>query len=219
MCRSFARALLLVAVVLAGALPLAARAQTPSPPAAPAAKTVRELIESATKYYQAGDYEKAASEYFAAYEKKPLAALLFNVAQSHRKGGRLSEALALYERFLKEDPKSTLCPEAEAHATALRAQLEAAKSSAEREAAERLAKQRVDEAEALARAREAERQKAETALLLASKKAEKKPIYKRPWFWVVLGGVVAAGVAIPVALVVARGNDPPSDLGVRVVQF
>ena len=101
----------------------------------------------------------------------------------------------------------------------MRAQIDAAKSSAEREAAERLAKQRVDEAEALARARESERQKAEAALLLASKKIEGKPVYKKAWFWVVIGGVVAAGVATTVAVVLTRPQDPPSDLGVRVVQF
>jgi tetratricopeptide (TPR) repeat protein len=184
------------------------------------ARGVRELIESATKHYQAGDYDSAAAEYFAAYEKKPLAALLFNVAQSHRKAGRYAEALTLYERFLKEDPKSTLAPEAEAHATAMRAQIEAAKSSAEREAAERLARQRVEEAEAMARLREAERQKAEAALLLASRKAENnKPVYKRPWFWVVIGTAVAAAIVVPVVVVSTLPKDPNSDLGVRVVQF
>lgn len=205
------------------ALPRAGSAQEkePAPASAAVQRTVRELIESATKAYQAGDYTKAATDYFAAYERKPLAALLFNVAQSHRKAGKYQEALTLYERFLKEDPKSTLAPEAEAHATAMRAQIEAAKSSAERESAERLAKQRTEEAEALAHMHEAERKKAEaTLLLLASKKAEQsKPVYKKAWFWVVIGGVVAAGVATTVAVVLTRPQDPSSDLGMRVVQF
>lgn len=212
----------MVLLCLAG-LPGGAAAQEKEPaPASPSVqKTVRELIESATRAYQAGDYAKAATDYFAAYEKKPLAALLFNVAQSHRKAGRYQEALTLYERFVKEDPKSTLVPEAEAHATAMRAQIEAAKSSAERESAERLAKQRTEEAEALARAHEAERKKAEAALLLmATKKAEQsKPVYKKAWFWVVIGGVVAAGVATTVAVVLTRPQDPASELGTRVVQF
>jgi tetratricopeptide (TPR) repeat protein len=219
---SFARARLAWVAVLLGlvAVPHPAAAAGKEATTAPGQKTVRELIESATKSYQDGDYDKAASEYFAAYEKKPLAALLFNVAQSHRKAGRFQEALTLYERFLKEDPKSTLVPEAEAHATAMRAQIEAAKSSAEREAAERLAKQRTEEAEALARMHEAERQKAEAALLLSSRKTEQStPVYKKAWFWVVIGGVVAAGVATTVAVVLTRPQDPSSDLGVRVVQF
>ncbi len=218
----FAKARLAWVAVLLGllAVPRAAPAAGQDATSAAGQKTVRELIESATRSYQAGQYDQAASEYFAAYEKKPLAALLFNVAQSHRKAGRFQEALTLYERFLKEDPKSTLVPEAEAHATAMRAQIEAAKSSAERESAERLAKQRTEEAEALARMHEAERKKAEAALLLASRKTEKTtPVYKKAWFWVVIGGVVAAGVATTVAVVLTRPQDPQSDLGLRVVQF
>ena len=118
MCRSFARTVVCLAVVLLGcvaALGGSAAAQGTDAKAAngQATRGVREIIESATKHYQAGDYDTAASEYFAAYEKKPLPALLFNVAQSHRKAGRTEEALALYERFLREDPKSTLAPEAE----------------------------------------------------------------------------------------------------------
>lgn len=221
MSRLFVRARLAWVAVLLGlvAVPRLASAGQDAA-SAPGQKSVRELIESATRSYQAGDYDKAASEYFAAYEKKPLAALLFNVAQSHRKAGRPQEALTLYERFLKEDPKSTLVPEAEAHATAMRAQIEAAKSSAERESAERLAKQRTEEAEALARMHEAERKKAEAALLLSSRKTENAtPVYKKAWFWVVIGGVVAAGVATTVAVVLTRPQDPSSDLGVRVVQF
>ena len=102
----------------------------------------------------------------------------------------------------------------------MRAQIEAAKSSAERESAERLAKQRTEEAEALARMHEAERKKAEAALLLSSRKTENAtPVYKKAWFWVVIGGVVAAGVATTVAVVLTRPQDPSSDLGVRVVQF
>ena len=215
MFRSSAKGLAVVVAVLACLLARPAVGQAQGS----AGKSVRELIENATKLYQAGDYDRAASEYFAAYEKKPLPALLFNVAQSHRKAGHFAEALALYDRFLKEDPKSTLAPEAEAHATAVRAQIEAAKSSAERESAERLAKQRVDEAEALARAREAEHQKAEAALLLSSQQSYKKPVYKKAWFWGVIGGVVAAGVIATVVAVVVTNKDPSSDLGVRVVQF
>ena len=89
--------------------------------------------------FGAGSYDQAIVEFQLAYQKRQLPTLLFNIAQAHRKAGHWAEALALYERFLKDDPKSALLPEAEAHAAAMRARLDAEKASAEREAAERLA--------------------------------------------------------------------------------
>lgn len=200
-------------------------AQTPGAPAAPgqppavaAPKTPKEFVTRATQSFAAGNYDKAIEDYQAAYQMKTLPTLLFNIAQAHRKAGHYSEALAYYERFLKDDPKSALAPEADAHATAMRAKLDAEKLSTEREALERLAKQRAEEAEALAKAREEERKKAEAALLLATTK-DTKPVYKKAWFWVVIGGVVVAGaVGVGVGLAL-RPKDPNSDLGLRVVQF
>ncbi len=225
--RWFASALLLVSVSAwaqstsgpAGAQPAVS---APSQPQATApgkdSRTLREIIDSATKHFQSGEYDEAIVEFQAAYAKRQIPTLLFNIAQAHRKAGHFAEALALYERFLKEDPKSALLPEAEAHAAAMRARLDAEKASAEREAAERLAKKRAEEAEALAIAREAERKKAEDALLLASK-AKEPPVYKKAWFWGVIGGVVAAGAITAGVVIGIQQREPSSDLGVRVVDF
>ena len=206
-----------------------AAAQTPPPAAPPAAadgnaaaqaapRTPKEFIGRATQKFSAGDFAGAIDDYRAAYQQRPLPTLLFNIAQAHRKSGNWQEALTTYERFLKEDPKSTLAPEAEAHAAAMRAKIDAEKSLAERETAERLAQQRAEEAEALAKAREEERKKAEAALLLATTQPKKPPLYKRPWFWVVVGGVAVAaiGVGIGVGLYL---REPSSDLGPRPVAF
>lgn len=211
MCRWCASAILLCALLLA---PLGRGAQ-----AAPAPKSAQEYVQLATELFQKGAYDEAVDAYYAAYQRKALPTLLFNVAQAQRKGGHPEQALASYERFLREDPKSPLAPEAEAHATALRAQLEAAKNVAEREAAERLAKQRAEEAEALAKAREEERKKAEAALLLASASRKQEPVYKKKWFWGLIGGLAAAGIVTGVVVAVTRPGDPSSDLGVRVVEF
>ena len=170
------------------------------------------------KAFDLGDFPRAIDNFKKAYDAAPKPGLLFNIAQAHRKSGNWQEALTTYERFLKEDPKSTLAPEAEAHAAAMRAKIDAEKSLAERETAERLAQQRAEEAEALAKAREEERKKAEAALLLATTQPKKPPLYKRPWFWVVVGGVAVAaiGVGIGVGLYL---REPSSDLGPRPVAF
>jgi tetratricopeptide (TPR) repeat protein len=206
----------------------AATAQSSPTTQAPAAiqagplKSPKEYITRATQYFSAGDYDKAVDDYRAAYQMKQLPTLLFNIAQAQRKASKYQEALTTYERFLKDDPKSPLAPEAEAQATAMRARIDAEKATAERATAERLASQRVEEAEALAKAREEERRKAEAALLLATSKD--KPVYKRTWFAPVMAlvGVVVVGGIVVGALAgagVIGPKDPGSDLGARVVQF
>jgi len=214
-------------VVLAAGSPAAA--QVPGSASSPATATVaapattaepktpKEFINRATQRFSAGDYAGAIDDYRAAYQLRQLPTLIFNIAQAHRKAGQWQEALANYERFLKEDAKSALAPEAEAHAAAMRAKIEAEKSSLEREAAARLAQQRVEEAEALAKAREEERRKAEAALLLATT-AKKEPLYKRPWLWIVVGGVAAAAIGVGVGVGLYL-REPGSDLGVRPVEF
>ncbi len=226
--RWFASALVLWAKVAsaqtgegtATAAATAAPSSAATPSAAPGKdqRSLREILDQAKLLFDAGSYDQAIVEFQAAYAKRQIPTLLFNIAQAHRKAGHWSEALALYERFLKEDPKSALLPEAEAHAAAMRARLDAARASQEREAAERLAQRRAEEAEAMAKAREAERQKADEALLLVAKQKE-KPIYKKAWFWGVLGGLAAAGAVTAGVVIAVQQREPSSDLGVRVVEF
>jgi tetratricopeptide (TPR) repeat protein len=193
-------------------------ATPPAAPAGPAPKTAKEFVTRATQEFQANQFDKAIADYQAAYQQKQLPTLLFNIAQANRKAEQFQEALTYYERFLKDDPKSPLAPEAEAQLAFVRAKLDAQKLTTEREALERLAKQRAEEAEALAKAREEERKKAEAALLLAT--AQKTPAYKKKWFWPVLvGSVVVAGVAIGVGVALGLPKQPASDLGPHMVQF
>ncbi len=223
--RWFASALLLWTTVASAQTSPGAPTQPTSPTesaqAAPSGKdqrSLREVLDSATKLFQAGSYDQAIVEFQVAYTKRQLPTLLFNIAQAHRKAGHWSEALALYERFLRDDPKSALLPEAEAHAAAMKARLDAERASQEREAAERLAQRRAEEAEAMAKAREAERQKADEALLLVAKQKE-KPIYKKAWFWGVIGGLAAAGAVTAGVVIAVQQREPSADLGVRVVEF
>lgn len=213
----------LVGMALLCALTVPSSGQTAAPTAPSAAtspaaspKTLKDLVARATQRFGSGDFSGAIEDYRAAYQLKPLPTLLFNIAQAYRKNSQWPEALTSFERFIKEDPKSTLIPEAEAQAAAMRAKIDAERATAERATAEQVAKQRADEAEALAKVREEERKKAEAALLLATQK--KEPVYKRPWFWGVMAGVAAIGVgtAIGVGLYM---REPASDLGGRTVGF
>jgi tetratricopeptide (TPR) repeat protein len=110
-------------------------------PAGPAwAQSFKERYDKAVATFKMGQYGKAIEEFQALYEIKPVPIILFNLAQAHRKAGHLAQALDLYERYLREDPKTELRPEAEGYIKEVEAGLLAervARKQAEREAARR----------------------------------------------------------------------------------
>ncbi|MFL5313326.1 MAG: PEGA domain-containing protein [Myxococcales bacterium] len=83
---------------------------------APAAvELARAEYKRAEACYAAGDYGCATAGYRAAYEYSHRPELLFNLAQAHRRGGNLKEALQSYQSFLREkrDPNPKVKAQAE----------------------------------------------------------------------------------------------------------
>jgi hypothetical protein len=64
-------------------------------------------VSAATEAYQAGEFERAATEIQAAYELSPSPDLLFPWAQAERQSGDCSAAIKLYARYLAADPGET----------------------------------------------------------------------------------------------------------------
>lgn len=71
--------------------------------------------KNATAQYSAQQYAAALVEYEAAYADFPDPALLFNIAQCHRKLGHNKEAVDYYRRYLHEEPSSPKKAEIEKH--------------------------------------------------------------------------------------------------------
>lgn len=69
----------------------------------------------ATSCYQQADYQCALSAYDEAYGINPRPLLLFNIAQVYRKLGNVSDAVAFFERFLKEEPETELRAEVKSY--------------------------------------------------------------------------------------------------------
>ncbi len=90
---------LAVALVVGQALMLAA-----APPVA--AQSAKELFADATKYYNLGDFKRAAELYRKVYEIKPDAVLLFNIAQSYRLSEDGKQALFFYKSYLRAKPNA-----------------------------------------------------------------------------------------------------------------
>lgn len=108
----------------------------------------KEHYERAVANFKAGQFDAAVADFQAAYEMKPLPLLLFNLAQAHRKAGHHRQALELYERFLAEEKKPDLRPDAERFIAEIKTMMEA--EQREREEAERR-ERALKEAERLAR--------------------------------------------------------------------
>jgi tetratricopeptide (TPR) repeat protein len=86
---------------------------------------VREHVAAANRAYNAGDFQRAAAEYQAAYELFASPPLLFNLAQCQRQLGEKQKALFLYRRFLEEAPQNhEFRGDAEALARELEASIE-----------------------------------------------------------------------------------------------
>ncbi len=176
--------------------------------------------------FVAGRYDEAVSEYLAAYEKVSFAELIFDVAEAYRKKPDRDKALEYYRKYLVLDPRGRGSDEARAQIAALAPMRDRpvrpapssglrtpdwnapAKSSGAGAAAPETVAPPVPPtpaaatpapsatvAPALANALPA------PIVLAAPPPAARRPLIKRPWFWITVGGgaaLVAAGVSLAV---------------------
>lgn len=178
----------------------------------------RSHIERAGALFKAADYDGAISEYWLAYELKPQSIIVFNVAQAHRKAERWVEAQTLYERYLREEPRSPIAGEVEGYITEAQERLRAQQLNSDNRAARRLMQANSALAERMAEIREIEKQIAQKRLAAAGREPS-RPIYRRAWFWGVIGAA-AVGVALGVGLGVGlQPKLPETDLGKIVLSF
>ena len=89
--------------MLSAALPVAAQ----DPPAPSDLDTqARAHFQSASAYFETGDYEAAIREFRAAYELSRRPALLFNLYVTYERLGQLDRAVEHLERYLAEFPEA-----------------------------------------------------------------------------------------------------------------
>jgi tetratricopeptide (TPR) repeat protein len=141
-------------------------------------------ITEGSRLYAERSYDRAIAEYEAAYQLQAQPALLINIGLCHYKADRPRQALDYYQQALKA--KLTREEREEVLANVAKATIKLQEQQ-QREARE------AREAEAR---HEAERQR--LAMLAASRPPPppEKPIYKKAWFWAIIGGATVAGLAI-----------------------
>lgn len=217
------RALLLVFVLTLSASPAAAAGDE-------ATTEAKALFGQATLDYKAGRFQEALVGFEAAYAKKPLPEILYNIAQCHMNLENYERAAFFYDAFLQERPEADIADEVRQQIALAELKL-SEQRAAERE---RLEKQRLEEERRLeaerAVAAEAERQRLEEArrleeqrLVAEREEAERLDAEEREramWTWGMVGGgslatvlAATAVTGIVVALLPPEVVPPSGSLG------
>lgn len=160
----------------------------------------RKVFLAAQEDYAAGRYADALSKYQEAHRLFPMPAFIFNMAQCQRLLEQPEEALALYRRYLEEEPKARNRKTVEGFIS----ELEPAVAALQKQKA--LAQ--------LTPAPQPETALPPAAVAELSKPAPAAaPLHQQWWFWTGLA-VVAGGVATGVVVANSGGSaGPPASLG------
>jgi tetratricopeptide (TPR) repeat protein len=209
-----------VALVCAVALPSRAVAE-PLAAASQDDKEARRLFQRAELSFNLGKFDDALADYQSAYQAKPLTGFLFNIAQCYRNLGNWERARFFYRRYLTLEPRSPNRRRVEDLVAEMTDRLEKQQalmpptngptkglttgpmpaappeSTAVPEPA-----LTPPVAPPLPEPGAGSSTATVSSTLVASPPAapERKPVYKRWWFWTGVGAVVAGGVVAAIVL-------------------
>lgn len=167
------------------------------------AKTPTEFEQheaEATRLYKEGKFDESIVELQAAHRINPLSWLLINIGRCHLKANRPNEAQDAYNQALRGKVDASEQKEILAGiSSAIRMQREKQRED-ERLAAEQRTAATVQEKALLP-----------PPPLMAV--PEKKPLYKKAWFWGIIGGGVAAvGLAVILGVTLRPTSTIPDDV-------
>jgi tetratricopeptide (TPR) repeat protein len=166
----------------------------------------KSLFDKGTAAFALGNYNEAAEDYERAFKLKPDPALLYNAAQAHRLAGNKTRALQLYQSYSRVYGKGI------SNRSEVEQRIAELKAAIEND--QRVSNAPPTEPAPLAGHPEpapppsTTSEPAAPALTASAPPPEKKPLVKKPWFWVVVGGavVVAVGVGLGVGLGTQKQN-------------
>ena len=215
---------LFTSVSVVVARPRSAVAADQSSPSENREQLARRLYAEGEADFKAGQYDAALKAFEGGYAASPRPGFVLNMAHTERKLGDLRKARSLYKKYLLVDPTSRLRDEVRA----VIAELDSALAD------EDLAERRATEATGAHESPPDSDAPARTAppialpsapppappttgpVLIATRPPsspvdsadQESPFYRRAWFWVVVGVVVAAGAGGAIYATQRSGADP-----------
>jgi hypothetical protein len=220
-----------VVVLLLSGLALEGRARAQ----AENVEEARAYVNKATAAYALNHYAVAAENFEKAFELKPDPALLYNAAQSYRLAGNKERALELYESYVRVygGNKKDMRPDVEGHIKQLKEAIERDKAAATSPPTNTVPMGAGPEtpgagtqpppvtpiAPAAASAVPAAPAPAETGSSptvlteSAGQSQPSEPLTKKTWFWVAVGGGVAAAVIVGLVIGLSGTNPASASIG------
>ncbi len=189
----------------------------PMPQGWPPKESVGELAEHAIRMFAEKNFRDSIDRLEVAYAIDPQPLFLFNMAQAFRLSDDPRQAIVYYQRFQQLAPTHRLAPEAKGYVADMRVLLiEQERTVMARRLLELEQARAKQEAELLRfRAAKAEEEK---RVLAEQLRKSSRPVYKRAWFWGVLGSA-AAVTATAIGVGVYYAKTPRVDGGFVDIHF
>jgi tetratricopeptide (TPR) repeat protein len=156
----------------------------------------RQAYAEGSKYYDVGQYAEALESFKRAYFNYEEPVFLYNMAQCHRALGHKREAVDAYRSYLRKSPNAANRGEVQDIITELNAAIERDRRA---EASKPIAPTPTVTTTTTS-------PPSVTENAVVARPAERKPVWKRGWFWGVIGGVAVVGAGLGVGLGLAFGG-------------
>jgi tetratricopeptide (TPR) repeat protein len=196
----------------------------------------RRRFEQGTRAYALGEFQRAITEYRAAYNAKPHPAILYNIGQAYRFAGDLPQALFFYRSYLTNQPNAPNRRDLERRIHDLEARVQAAASrpspaplaaAVQPPSTKSIPPPRETPPAGDPRTNDPEWSEpqwdepsapARDAVVLQSSPSARQPAYKKWWVWTLVGvGAAGLAVGLGVGLTMGRSSGPSSHFGTMEV--
>jgi tetratricopeptide (TPR) repeat protein len=173
-------------------------AAAPSVARADDSATAHDAYDKGMAHFHLEEYDAAIEEWERGFRAKPAPEFLYNIAQAYRLSKRPEKALSFYQKYLRVAPEAKNRDEVERQMKTQQEVIDKQKSAAEAPPQGTLPTPAPPPTSAPQTTPQTTSGRAD----LVAQPAE-RPVYKKGWFWGVIGGaavVVAGGIVLGVVL-------------------